>query len=348
MNKNRISSELKVGILVIIGIIMLFYMSFRVGKFGVFREKGYDLTVSLNNAAGLDPKSPVHIAGVEVGKVRRITLDGYKASATLIIRDGVYIPVDSKIAVRTQGILGDKYLEITPGVEKKFLAKGERIKEVITSPDFDEIFTSLNSAAKNFGETMDGFKGIIGEKEKVNIQKSIDNIQVLSGDFKDLISGNKDNINRIVSSATLFSDRLGTMADKADETLAGLKNIVKDVEDGKGTLGLLVKDDKLYKDASDAVASFKSISSDIDQGKGSLGKLVKDDSLYNDTKDTVRNLKEITDGVKKGEGTLGKLTKDDSLYVETEKAMKKLQKGADGISEMTPITILGTIFGVFF
>ncbi|MCX5798096.1 MAG: MlaD family protein [Proteobacteria bacterium] len=348
MNKNRISSELKVGILVIIGIIILFYMSFRVGKFGVFREKGYDLTVSLNNAAGINPKSPVHIAGVEVGKVRRITLDGYKASATLIIRDGVYIPADSKIVVRTQGILGDKYLEITPGVDKKFLAKGERIKEVVTSPDFDEIFTSLNSAAKNFGETMGEFKGIIGEKEKVNIQKSIDNIKVVSGDFKDLISGNKDNINRIVSSATLFSDRLGTMADKADETLSGLKNIVKDVEGGKGTLGLLVKDDKLYKDAKDTVASLKSISSDIDQGKGTIGKLVKDDSIYTDAKESMKNIKEITEGVRKGEGTLGKLVKDDSLYVESEKTMKKLQKAAEGLQEEVPITILGAILGIFF
>jgi phospholipid/cholesterol/gamma-HCH transport system substrate-binding protein len=52
--------------------------------------------------------------------------------------------------------------------------------------------------------------------------------------------------------------------------------------------------------------------------------------------------------MKKGEGTLGKLAKDDSLYNETEKAVKKVQKGAEGIQEMTPVTVLGTILGVFF
>jgi phospholipid/cholesterol/gamma-HCH transport system substrate-binding protein len=334
MNKNAISPELKVGILVLIGIVILFYMSFRIGKFGVFREAGYDVIVFFDNASGLDPKSPVQIAGVQVGKVRKIKLDGYKAMATLVIKDSVNIPVDSKVAIKSQGVLGDKYIEIIPGIEKKFLAQGERIKDVVTSPDFDEIFTQINVAAKNFGDTVGEFKGIIGDKEKVNIKKSIDNIQALSGEFKDFLKDNKGNVTRIVDNAATLSD--------------GLQKIVSDIEGGKGTLGLLVKDDKLYNDARDAVASLKSISTDIEQGKGTLGKLAKDDSIYIEAKETVKNMREITDGIKSGEGTLGKLAKDDSLYIEAERTMKKLQKGAEGLQEMTPITILGTIFGTIF
>jgi len=334
MNKNAISPELKVGILVLIGIVILFYMSFRIGKFGVFREAGYDVIVSFDNASGLDPKSPVQIAGVQVGKVRKIKLDGYKAMATLVIKESVNIPVDSKVAIKSQGVLGDKYIEIIPGIEKKFLAQGERIKDVVTSPDFDEIFTQINVAAKNFGDTVGEFKGIIGDKEKVNIKKSIDNIQALSGEFKDFLKDNKSNVTRIVDNAATLSD--------------GLQKIVSDIEGGKGTLGLLVKDDKLYNDARDAVASLKSISTDIEQGKGTLGKLAKDDSIYIEAKETVKNMREITDGIKSGEGTLGKLAKDDSLYIEAERTMKKLQKGAEGLQEMTPITILGTIFGTIF
>ena len=67
-----------------------------------------------------------------------------------------------------------------------------------------------------------------------------------------------------------------------------------------------------------------------------------------DARKAVDNITEITDGIKKGEGTFGKLAKDESLYNETEKAMKKVQKAAEGIQELTPITILGTIFGTFF
>lgn len=327
MDRKKISSEVWVGIVVLIGIMSLFYMSFRIGKFGTLHRQGYEIKVTLDNANGLDPRSPIQIAGVEVGKISAIKLDGYKALILLRVKEGVKIPIDSKAAVRTQGVLGDKYIEIVPGIGQTYLAGGDRIKDVITPPDFGEIFSQVNVAAKNFGDTMSEFKGILGEQEKINIKKSISNIQVVSGDFKDLVTANKDSITRIVTN---------------------MESISKDIEAGKGTIGKLAKDDTLYNDAKDVVASLKSISGDIEQGKGTLGKLSKDESLYNEAKDAIGNIKELADGIKKGEGTLGKLAKDDSLYNETEKAMKKIQKGAEGLQEMTPITILGTIFGTFF
>jgi phospholipid/cholesterol/gamma-HCH transport system substrate-binding protein len=334
MNNKIFSTELKVGILVLSGIIILFYMSFRIGKYGLFREQGYDLFVTFSNASGLDVKTPVQIAGVPVGKIKEIALDDYRARVTITIKKGVNIPADSKVAVKSQGVLGDKLIEIIPGPGKTFLVQGGKIEDIILTPNFDEIFTNVSTAAKNLGDTMSEFKGLVGETERVNIKKSIENIQVVSGDFKDLVKANKDNIGRIV--------------DNADETLKGLKTIVKNVEDGKGTLGLLVKDDKLYRDAKDAVSTIKNITSDIEQGKGTIGKLVTDEAIYGDAKDALKNIKDITDGIKNGEGSLGKFAKDDKLYNETEKAVKKVQRAADGISEMTPVTILGTILGIFF
>jgi phospholipid/cholesterol/gamma-HCH transport system substrate-binding protein len=297
MIKRIITTEVKVGLLVLAGVILLFYMSFRVEKFGFFRDRGYELSVVFDNATGLDKRTPVYIAGVQVGNIGKIGLEGYKAKAVLFIKKGVSIPVDSTIAVKSQGLLGDKYLEVIPGTENQFLTKGGVVRNVAPSPDFNQLFAQIGTAAKNFGDTMDEFKGLIGENEKTNIKKSIENIQVVSTDFKDLLKTNKEDVNRIVSNSAVITDKMST--------------IVKDVEEGKGTLGLLVKDDRLYNDAKDVVASLKNISSDIEQGKG----------------------------------TLGKLTKDDTLYLETEKAVKKVQKGAEGIQEMTPITILGTIFG---
>ncbi|HVN95461.1 MAG TPA: MlaD family protein [Syntrophorhabdaceae bacterium] len=327
MNSSKISPEVKVGLLVFIAIIGLFYMSFKIGKFGMFRGHGYELKVTFSNTNGLDPRSGVQIAGVVVGKVTRIDLEGYKAVATLFIKENVKIPDDSTVSVKTQGMLGDKYLEIIPGSHQTYLADGGRITNVIAQPDMNEIFARVDVAAKNFGETVGEFQGIIGEKEKVELKKSIENMQVASGDFKELVSANKNDVTRIVKNMQAISD---------------------DIEKGKGTLGKFVKDDTLYNDTRDTVSALKSISNEIEEGRGTLGKLVRDDTLYNDVKDAAGNIKELTEGVKKGEGSLGKLAKDDSLYNETEKAMKKLQKGAEGLQEMTPITILGTIFGTFF
>lgn len=316
-----------VGILVLIGIVILFYMSFKIGRFGTFGQQGDEIVVTLNNANGLDVRSPVQIAGIEVGRIKTIKLDGYKANVTLLIKKGIKIPADSKAAVRTQGTLGDKYVEIIPGTAQTYLVPGDRINDVTIAADLDEIFSQVSVIAKDFGETVSGFKGIIGEQEKDNLKKSLENIQVVSGDFKTLVASNKDNIGRIVNN---------------------LEAVSKDIESGKGTIGKLVKDETLYNDAKDVVASLKTVSKDIEEGKGTFGKLAKDEELYTDVRKAVDNITEITEGIKKGEGTFGKLAKDESLYHETEKAMKKVQKAAEGIQELTPITILGTVFGAFF
>jgi phospholipid/cholesterol/gamma-HCH transport system substrate-binding protein len=334
MKNALITTEIKVGILVLISVLLLFYMSFKVEKFGFFREEGYDLSVIVDNATGLDTRTPVFVAGVQVGNISKISLTGYKAKVKMLVKKDLKVPVDSKVAIKSHSLLGDKYIEIIPGVDKKYFSNGDKLTNVITSPDFDQLFARFDVAAKNIGDTMGEFKGIIGENEKVNIKQSIENIQVASKDFRNILGKNKDDVNRIVSSTTVLTNKM--------------EAIVKDVEQGKGTLGLLVKDDSLYKDAKETVSSLRSITNDIEQGKGTLGMLAKDGTLYVEVKDTFTNFKEITDGIKKGEGTLGKLAKDDSLYLETEKALKKVQKGAESLQEMAPITILGTIFGFFF
>jgi phospholipid/cholesterol/gamma-HCH transport system substrate-binding protein len=85
------------------------------------------------------------------------------------------------------------------------------------------------------------------------------------------------------------------------------------------------------------VASLKNVSADIEQGKGTLGKLVNDDSLYVEAKETMKNVNQFS----------GQL-KDGNLVVEANKTMKKVQQAAEGVQEQTPISILGTVFGLFF
>jgi phospholipid/cholesterol/gamma-HCH transport system substrate-binding protein len=93
----------------------------------------------------------------------------------------------------------------------------------------------------------------------------------------------------------------------------------------------------------------------VERGEGTLGKLIKDESLYQEAKETVQSardavqaVKGIAEKVEKGEGTLGKLVNDDQLMKQTEKTLKQVQKAAEGIQEQTPITVLGTIIGLFF
>ncbi len=332
------TTEFKVGILVLFGIILLFYMSFRIGKFGSLTEgAGYFVDAHFKNVAGLDTKSPVEVAGVEIGRVNKINLDGTTAKTTLLIKNNVKIPMDSKVAIKSFGILGDKYLEIIPGQSPVYARNGDELKNVVSYADYDEIFQNVSVAARDIGETVEQFKGVLGEKDKENLRASLASIQAASGQFNDMLTENKGNVKRIVANVAAASTKLGPMADKADSTLTQINTVMSDIEQGKGTLGKLVKDDTLYNDAKETVASLKNVSADIEQGKGTLGKLVNDDSLYVEAKETVQNVNQFT----------GKL-KDGTLVDEAEKTMKKVQQAAEGVQEQTPISILGTVFGLFF
>jgi phospholipid/cholesterol/gamma-HCH transport system substrate-binding protein len=332
------TTEFKVGIVVLAGIVLLFYMSFMIGKFGSLTEgAGYSVVVHFKNIAGLDTKSPVEIAGVQVGKVKSISLDGTVAKTTLLIKDSVKIPVDSGIAIKSFGILGDKYIDISAGKSSVDAKSGDELKNVVTYADYDQIFQNVSVAAKNIGDTMEQFKGIVSEKDKQNLRATIDNMETASGQFKDMLAQNRGNVNRIVTNAAEASRKLGPMTDKAEATLTQINTLVGDVEAGKGTLGKLVKDDSLYNDTKDVVATLKSVSSDIEEGKGTLGKLVKDDSLYVEAQETMKNVNQFTGDLKDG-----------NLVKEAEKTMKKIQQAAEGVEEQTPISIMGTIFGLFF
>src|SRR4030066_1927961 len=97
-----IATETKVGIFVILGILFLSYFTIRVGKIAV-REVGYRIYTHVESAAGLDKNSPVRIAGVEVGKVESIALDGTKAKVILQVPLNVKIPNGSKVYVKSAG-----------------------------------------------------------------------------------------------------------------------------------------------------------------------------------------------------------------------------------------------------
>ncbi len=332
------TTEFKVGMVVLLGIVILFYMSFRVGKFGTLTEgKGYTLTAHFRNVAGLDTKSSIEVAGVEVGRINKIALDGSVAKTWLLMKDGVKVPVDSKVAIKSSGILGDKYIEITPGHSTEYASNGQELTNIVTYADYDEIFQNVSAAAKNVGETVAQFKGMMGEKEKENFQESLANIKTASTGITEMVAQNKASVNRIVANVAAASVKIGPIADKTDSMVTQINAIVQDVGEGKGTLGKLVKDDKLYDDAKEMVANLKAVSTDVGEGKGTLGKLVKDDSLYVEARDTMKNVNQFTVNLKNG-----------NLVNEAQVTMKKIQQAAEGVQEQTPITILGTIFGLFF
>jgi len=139
----RIDTELLVGLFMIIGITCLTYLSIKLGRMEIIGDKGYKLYAEFFEIGGLKNGASVEIAGVEVGRVKNISLSDYQAKIELQINSGVKIQEDSIAAVKTKGLLGEKYIQISPGGDEKIIPPGGKIRE--TQPPLD-----LEKAIGNF------------------------------------------------------------------------------------------------------------------------------------------------------------------------------------------------------
>ncbi len=134
--------ELAVGVFMIIGIICLGYLSIKLGKMEVFGDKGYEIQAIFSNSGGLKSGSSVVIAGVEVGRVKRVALDDYQAKVVLNLPLNVKIQEDAIASIKTKGLIGEKYVEITPGGADELIEPGGRIRDTQSAIDFEELISN--------------------------------------------------------------------------------------------------------------------------------------------------------------------------------------------------------------
>ncbi len=133
--------ELSVGIFILIGILCLGYISIRLAKMEVFGGDGYEVHALFTNVGGLKEGASVVIAGVDVGRVTRVSLEDYKAKVVLNVRKGLELQEDVIASVKTKGLIGEKYVQITPGGAEEILAPGERIWETESAVDLEQMIS---------------------------------------------------------------------------------------------------------------------------------------------------------------------------------------------------------------
>ena len=137
----RSKVNVAVGIFVVLGILALGYLSIKLGRVSLFGNRGYEVTVDFPSIGGLKAGSSVEIAGVDVGEVERIGLVDYQARVVLRINQGVKLQEDSIASIKTKGLIGEKYIRISPGGSDKVIPPGGRLREVEAPVDFEELLS---------------------------------------------------------------------------------------------------------------------------------------------------------------------------------------------------------------
>ncbi len=133
--------EIGVGLFMLVGIFALAYLSVRLGQVDLFGAGGYTVYAHFPTVGGLKTGAIVEIAGVPVGRVDRIQLKDYQARVALHLNNSIQVQTDAIVSIKTKGLIGEKFVQISPGGSEKIVPPDGRLTEVEAPVDLEELIS---------------------------------------------------------------------------------------------------------------------------------------------------------------------------------------------------------------
>lgn len=132
-------TEISVGLFMVAGILCLIYLSVSLGNVNLFKSDTYSITATFGSVEGLKVGASVEIAGVPIGKVKQITLEENQALVKMEFQKGVEISDDTIASIRTKGIIGDKYIKLSPGGSDEILGDSDSLMDTESAISLEEL-----------------------------------------------------------------------------------------------------------------------------------------------------------------------------------------------------------------
>ena len=270
------------------------------------KKSNYSFTVIFANVQGLNEGDDVNMLGKRIGKVSRAKIIGQKIAVELSIDNSFAfkIPIDSKIEVKSEGLMGSKYVSINPGInDKKYILAGETV-EGQREYDFSEITPGIVPITQDIGVFARRLKATLGEEEKDRIRNTILNIESLTSELDGFVKGYRDVLSKtereglkdIVYNLKTASETIKEKVDNdLSQILAGLKNVSNQSEDLKQAIINLKSSSESLNLSS---KKFENILTKIDSGEGTLGKMINDPALYDNLKALTQDGRELVQDIK--------------------------------------------------
>lgn len=280
-----LSTEAKVGSITIIGIALLAYMVIQLGGFA-FGDKGYPVHAVFSQVSGLKEGNIVRYAGVDIGKVNAVQVIPSGVQVTMMIYPGVKIPENAKFAIGTDGLLGEKYIDIMPPSEySKVLAPGATVRgeniqgldQMVATADqvLLDVQKLVNSLNEVFGDEL--FKASLKDSA-VNAREISANLNAMSAAMARMAVNNEADMRTMVSNLQAMSGSLRDVAARVDRMLAGLDN------DGQ-TAG----------DLRETIGNLRSTSARVEKMAASLEGIVTDPATAENIRETLKNARAVSE-----------------------------------------------------
>jgi phospholipid/cholesterol/gamma-HCH transport system substrate-binding protein len=360
-----ISVEQKVGLFFLSALILLAVMIELVEDWRPF-ETQYAYLAHFNTSVGLKVGDPVRIAGVDVGKVKNISIEDSHVRVDFFVNREDSVREDTLAQIRQTNMLGGVFLGLNFGSQtSKLLPPGSQVRTE-KSTNIDEFITNLDRnqdrVLRPLGDLVDESREPLAEAIN-RLEKIVTKIDEGEGTLGRLVNNPtlydemttmSSRLNQILARLEKGEGTLGklitdpTLYDNLNHNLINFADLSGQIKSGQGTLGKLLVDDRFYVEATETVANLNEITDKINQGKGSLGKLLHEDALYDNVRDSMARINSIAGKIDAGHGTLGRLVNEDDLYRDAKTVLHKVEKSVDGISDTGPLSALGVVLGTLF
>jgi phospholipid/cholesterol/gamma-HCH transport system substrate-binding protein len=281
-------TETYVGLFILTGFLIFIWGTTQITNLG--DDGGYELYAIFENAAGLDINAPVRMVGVNIGRVRAIDIIDRKARVVLYIDENRQVDRNATVSIRSQGILGDKFVGVEPGDNSSFYDAGETITRTHAGTDLDLLMDSIQTAGQDLSAILSSLRKVLGtedgERSMIEILENTRsltaNIVSLSAKLDGIAGENRGDIREVIANIRQVTEDIRDDLPRLTEKLEGAADSVTGVlsdnrESVKETVIQIRKDAELLEET---LASLRTITQRIEDGEGTVGKLINEDETY--------------------------------------------------------------------
>jgi phospholipid/cholesterol/gamma-HCH transport system substrate-binding protein len=313
-------SELKIGVLTIlaiaIGAVTIFMLT---GDRG-FSWQRYSLKTRFASVPGLNAGSPVRLAGVEVGQVDAVTLEGEQVDVIFQVNERFRdrITTGSTARLGSVSLLGEAAVDITPS------ASGTPIPEWGYVPQGPPV-AQLSDITDRAGQGIEELTGMVRDirRGRGTVGKLMTDEQLYvemqrfaasAGSLTETIRQGRGTLGRLINDPAT--------ANALEASMKNIETLTRQLNAGEGSLGKLLKDDAFARSLTSTTSNIDQLVTRINKGDGTASKLVNDPALYNRLNSMSERLDQLLTRLNDGEGTAGQLLKDRQLYENMNRVMK--------------------------
>jgi len=330
-------SQLKVGLVVIVGSVTLGILILLMSGTGGFFTRKIMLASYFDNAGGLTVGAPVRLQGVDIGNVKSIQVVSDPSKRLTPVKVTMKVSTkyidslreDSLATLSTAGVLGETYVDIDSSLAKGPEVKTGDVLQTRETPDVQDVVRASQGTLQNLDALIKRLDRIVAFVESG--QGSIGKV-IYDASFYNRLNATAEQFQKLVNDVANGNGSLGKLVvsdelyRNANATITKLNTIIDQLNAGEGTAGKFLKDPSLYNNANATIVNVKKITDDVNAGRGALGTLTKDQEFANKLKETMTKLTAITDRLNAGEGSAGKFLKDPSMYNNTDKLLTEARE----------------------